>query len=165
MEASGEIRLSSTTMRRMPVLAQSQALNPYPALTDPNYFSAQSLGSSQSTDSAGAVAASDDPNASPSMSTFVNNSVRATAFVGAFAGGAATAYAFTSDAIATVQTLQAVSAVGGTVSTYEALAAAGELLEAGYSGFALGASVALGPAIVVGVAIGVGGYYLYQHYH
>jgi hypothetical protein len=99
------------------------------------------------------------------MSTFVNNSVKVTAFVGAFAGGTATAYAFTSDAIATVQTLQAVSAAGGTVSTYEALAAAGELLEAGYSGFALGAAVALGPAIVVGVAIGVGGYYLYQHYH
>jgi hypothetical protein len=35
MEASGEIRLSSTTMRRMPVLAQSGALN------DPDFFTSQ----------------------------------------------------------------------------------------------------------------------------
>jgi hypothetical protein len=37
MMASGEIRLSTTTMRRMPVLAQSQGS----ALNDPNFFSSQ----------------------------------------------------------------------------------------------------------------------------
>jgi len=39
MMASGEIRLYSTTMRQMPVLAQSQTSDPYPALNNPNYFS------------------------------------------------------------------------------------------------------------------------------
>jgi len=72
MMASGEIRLSATTMRRMPVLAQSETntgpsadgipaivvtasatnnaqsqpfnqFNPYPALTNNNYFAVQAL--------------------------------------------------------------------------------------------------------------------------
>src|ERR1700722_10647904 len=45
MMASGEIRLSIMTMRQMPVLAQSQAGDPYPAINTGSNSSLQSANS------------------------------------------------------------------------------------------------------------------------
>ena len=107
MIASGEIRLSTTTMRQMPVLAQSpdqtqsqavvnnwltgnygndpatsQTLTPNPALTDPNYFGGQS----NAGDLVGADAAQ-----SPGMSRMNNPYLQSNIGTYALAAGAITA--------------------------------------------------------------------------
>jgi hypothetical protein len=140
-------------------MAQSQTLDPYPALNDPNYFTVQPT-ASDNTRSDNSVSSP----GGPTVSTFVGATVPVALAVGTAGGAAAGAYFLGSSAVAASQTIATKLAVGEAVEGVEMLAVAGELLEAPFAGMMLGAAVTIGPAIVVGVVVGVGAYYVYSYF-